>query len=62
MKSKYSIENYSEINIFRRKIKKTSIRIPSDHYKSFDQCCKSAAFKNAKIALDNDKPNDESDT
>ena len=30
-------------------------------YKSFDQCCKSAAFKNPDIALDNDKPNDESD-
>ena len=30
-------------------------------YKSFDQCCKSAAFKNPEIALDNDKPNDESD-
>ena len=30
-------------------------------YKSFDQCCKSAAFKNPDIALDNDKPNDEAD-
>ena len=30
-------------------------------YKSFDQCCKSAAFKNPEIALDNDKPNDEAD-
>ena len=30
-------------------------------YKSFDQCCTSAAFKNPEIALDNDRPNDESD-